>query len=261
MIRDTQPRGWGPGPRSAARPVPRRSGGPPGRTQRAPPPPCPVPFWQRSPVLPAPGGHGPHRSGTERVKELSPNKPSASHSPPPEGKRGFNSIWPKLYFICRRQTLTRRPCRKRLKAFITRRVRPFLTGLSPPGEGAPSARGSAGPCPPHGPPPSPSPPSSRSTAASPSRRPPSSSWRRGKRGRPPRSEPPARPRLRAVRQSPARRRRHLPRLPLTSGGGRGRTCRRHRPGCGRLHGNRGAGGAGPGREPAAPGPEAAPRRP
>lgn len=85
VIRDTQPRGWGPGPRSAARPVPRRSGGPPGRTQRAPPPPCPVPAWQRSPVLPAPGGHGPHRSGTEGVKELSPNKPSAPHSPPPEG--------------------------------------------------------------------------------------------------------------------------------------------------------------------------------
>lgn len=113
-----------------------------------------------------------------------------------------------------------------------------------PGDGTP-----APPADPRGPPPHsagapgeharpavPSPPSSRSTAASPSRRPPSSSWRSGERGGAPRSEPAARAAagppagrgLRAARLSAAKLRRrqrlcrHLPRRPLTSRRGRGR---------------------------------------
>ena len=152
---------------------------------------------------------------------------------PPEGKSDFNPLRPKLRFIYSGRTIG--PAAKEIKrvCHAERSGCRYRTEAAPRETAATRPRAAACPAGRLSPP---SPPSSRSRAASPSRRPPSSSWRSGERGRPPRRAPRSEPLSGSAAAAPAGRRRgtarpgaegllrtarlrgHLPRLPLTSGG-------------------------------------------
>lgn len=189
-----------------------------------------------SAVPPLLSGAPMHRRGARLLRpRTAPGASNSGTNPalqpiPPEGKSDFNPIRPKLRSIYSGRTIG--PAAEQIKRAERSGCR-YRTEAAPRGTVATRPRAAAAPAWRLSPP---SPPSSRSTAASPSRRPPSSSWRSGERGRSPRRAPRSEPSSGSAVGAPAGRRRgtarpdaegpprtarlrgHLPRLPLTSGG-------------------------------------------